>query len=238
MLTRRDLSLANKIQPENQPNTSPIARGKRLKNLRKMTGASRRLFAEKHEISPNTLQNWEDGKAGGLTEKGAKRVILALREEGIQVSKKWLLEGEGLKPYISDAIYTNSEININENDIILPPTPEEIAIIAEIQALHTLYTDSIEYFIKDDAMCPHYEMGDWVAGVKRLNKDIVSVCGKVCIVGTLNGDIYLRYLRQGNIPEHYHLLCTNLNTTVKEPVLNNVELEFAAPIIWHRRKNS
>jgi DNA-binding transcriptional regulator YiaG len=237
MANQGEMVLTSESQIESQQNTSPISRGKRLKSLRRMTGFSRRAFAEKHEISPNTLQNWEDGKAGGLTEKGAKRVILALREEGIQVSKRWLLEGEGIKPYISDAVYTSNDLESYGEDKALPQTKEEIAIIAEVQALHSLYPNLIDFVIKDDAMHPYYQTGDWVAGVKRFNEDIASVCGKTCIVGTVNGDIYLRHLQPSNITGHYNLLCTNINATASEPVFNNIELEFAAPVIWHRRED-
>ena len=70
-------------------------RGRRLKLLRSMTGLPRKALEQKYHISASTIQSWEDAKAGGLTEKGAKRVIQVFHKEGIQCSLNWLLHGLG-----------------------------------------------------------------------------------------------------------------------------------------------
>ena len=216
----------------------PAIRGQRLKHLRKMTGLSRRAFSEKHGLSPNTLQNWEDGKASGLTEQGARRMILALQEEGIQASTKWLLYGNGTKPFIfSDKIYEADASPPAEEIEIAKGSIEELTIMAELQAFRAFYKDTIDIIVNDDAMVPYFIPGDYVAGRKRYNEDIQSVYNQPCIVETTTGETYLRYLRGGTRAGYYTLLCSNLQTVIDEPVFNNIELISATPIIWHRRKD-
>ena len=74
---------------------SKSARSKRLMCMRGMIGLSRREFCEKYDLSPGTLQNWEKARFGGLTEKGARRMIAHFKEEGVYSSFKWLMYGEG-----------------------------------------------------------------------------------------------------------------------------------------------
>jgi DNA-binding transcriptional regulator YiaG len=223
----------NMIKNTLSPLAEPSARGARLKSLRKMTGLSRREFSEKHEISANTLQNWEDGKSAGLTEKGAKRIILALREEGIQAATRWLLCGEGAKPYISEQIYDKQ----NTKKIADNLTNEELNIITELQVFRINYKDHIDMIVSDNAMAPHFMPGDYIAGRKRYAKEIKKCEGLACIVETTVGEIYLRYLRQGSTKELYTLLSSNVHTNLINPVFCDLQLISAAPVIWHRKKD-
>src|SRR5687767_7627226 len=85
--------------------TSPEARGRRLKSLRKMADLSRKAMTLKYQISASTVQAWEEGKSEGLTVKGAQRIIAALKEEGVFCTLEWLLKGEGQSPYLAERIY-------------------------------------------------------------------------------------------------------------------------------------
>lgn len=81
--------------------SSPAARGKRLKSLRLMADLSRHDIQDKYDISEYTLRSWEEGRHTGLTEQGAKRMLMVLKKEGIQVDIGWLLEGVGNYPIYS-----------------------------------------------------------------------------------------------------------------------------------------
>ena len=74
------------------------ARGRRAEVARKMAGLSRKQVCEKYGISTSTIQSWEDGKAGGLTAKGANRLTKAYSTAGIIVDPTFLLFGEGRQP--------------------------------------------------------------------------------------------------------------------------------------------
>lgn len=79
--------------------SSSQARGKRLKTLRKLADLTREDIAERYAISASTLRSWEDGRATGLTEQGARRIIGAFKSEGIQCNIGWLMYGKGNQPF-------------------------------------------------------------------------------------------------------------------------------------------
>src|SRR3990167_671549 len=82
--------------------------GDRLRRARILAGiATRREFEIKYQISANTLQGWEQGK-NPLSKKGAKRIIEALKTEGVICSLEWLMNGTGVPP---------RPFEMNHNDI-------------------------------------------------------------------------------------------------------------------------
>ena len=86
-----------------------------------------------------------------------------------------------------------------------------------------------------DGMLPIYSIGDYVAGVYQTEQAIKTLIGLNCIMKLINGDIIVRNLRPGKEANKYTLYCINIETTVGEPIIYNIKLEFAAKIIWHRR---
>lgn len=72
--------------------------GERIRQLRKVTHLSRRAFSLKHNLSPGTLQNCEDGRYKSLSKKVALKLIKAFQDEGINCQLEWLLAGTGLEP--------------------------------------------------------------------------------------------------------------------------------------------
>ena len=73
-------------------------RGSRARIVRSMTASSRRDYTVEFGLSASTLQSWEDGKAGGLTKKGAKKLKEIALKKGVYVTEEYLLEGIGNKP--------------------------------------------------------------------------------------------------------------------------------------------
>lgn len=212
--------------------SSPEARGKRLKSLRKMADLSRKTLAVKYQISASTLQAWEEGKAGGLTIKGAKRVIAALRAEGVYCTLDWLIHGIGKAPYLAERHFIGKE----PEPIYQAIMSSEASIIAqELLAFRQLNTDVIDMVVQDDGMAPFYLIGDTVAGKRFHQKNIDKLIGKDCIVETQEGEILFRRLRKGNTDHRYMLQCINIETNVSEPTRYNIALISAAPVIWHRR---
>lgn len=219
------------------------SRGKRLKSLRMMTGLSRKALDEKFNISASTIQSWEDAKAGGLTEKGARRVIMVFKKEGIRCSLDWLLYGIGYPPQLSNKLFDEGEEGEGESGRGAPAhasgevANEDRAIINELLVFRQNNPDAVEYIISDDGMSPHYNPGDYVAGKRRTGKAIESVIGYDCVVETMENEILFRRLKPGNKPGTFNLVSTNLESTVKEPLMYNREILNAAPAIWHRRKD-
>ena len=215
---------------------SALSRGKRLKSLRKMADLSRRYLAEKHQLSASTLQAWEEGKSNGLSPKGAQRVVQALSEEGVCCTIEWLLNGEGQTPYLSDEKLVGVQ-----TEETLAQSYGEIASVASLQVKQELNTflqlnaDAISLIIQDDGMQPFYQVGDLVAGKRFYKKDLDTLIGRDCIIETAEGVTLFRHLRRGRKPDSFTLCCTNLETTLKDFVLEDVMVVTAARVLWHRR---
>jgi transcriptional regulator with XRE-family HTH domain len=215
--------------------STPEARGKRLKSLRMMAGLSRKALEDKYDVSASTMQSWEDAKAGGLTEKGAKRGIEVFRQEGIRCTVDWLLYGIGLPPQLSDKLF-QQQIKLQAFEDRVEIT-EERAIVNELLAFRQHNPDAVEFIVPDDGMAPLYRKGDYVAGKRRYNEAIGNVLGMDCIVETKENEVLLRRLKLGSQPNVYTLICLNPDANVTEYALHDREILCAAPVIWLRRKD-
>lgn len=208
-----------------------IARARRVLSLRKMTGLSRRQFAKRYGVAPGTLQHWEDVHGNGLTEKGAKRLIKALQTSGIYCAFEWLMQGIGQGPRLQQPHNTDSELlyeTQNEDN-------EIIYIEQELALFYQHYKEAIDCIITDDGMWPLFKINDRVAGQRYYGAAIANCIHQECIVMTVEGDLLVRELRQSELPNHYTLACINPRTNVAKPIIYDVQLVSAAPVIWIRR---
>jgi transcriptional regulator with XRE-family HTH domain len=215
--------------------SSAEARGKRLKSLRKMADLSRKALTIKYQISASTIQAWEDGKAGGLTAKGAQRIVAALREEGVYCTVDWLMHGVGQSPNLAERLYLRAAEPVREyssSSII----PHAESVTRELLVFRQLNHDTIDMIIIDDGMRPYYQVGDTIAGIRCRDINSIENCvGKDCIVELQNGEVLFRRLRAGSKHSQFHLQCINLDTLVKQPYRYDEILLSVAPVIWHRR---
>lgn len=215
--------------------------GDRLRRARILAGiATRREFEKKYHISANTLQGWEQGK-NPLSKKGAKRIIEALKIEGLICSLEWLMNGAGVPPRSFEMHHPLDGETATANDLEKLFTEmnfeEEQAIYQELQAFKSHNPNPIIITISDDAMEPHYRAGDYIGGI-RLTKveDIHVYLGHPCIVELADHTIIPRYIHADMESGTYTLSCTNFQS--KSPPLNifNARIISAAPILWHRKK--
>jgi len=210
------------------------ARGRRLKSLRKMADLSRKAMTIKHEISASTIQAWEEAKSGGLTMKGAQRVISALKDEGVFCTLEWLLHGEGQSPYVTQKAFLGARETPSE--FLNTVTLSDADVIAkELNVFRTLNHDVLDMLVYDDGMCPLYQPGDTIGGKRFQGENLANLIGRNCIIEIKTGEVLCRRLRKGKKPNHYDLQCIYLETTVGEPMRYDVEVLSASPIIWHRK---
>jgi len=106
-------------------------------------------------------------------------------------------------------------------------------IIKEIMLFQNHHPDSIYIEIQDDGMGPLYHPGDFVAGIKKKGRHINELVKNNCIIETTNGERMLRYLKQSEKKNKYLLVCINSDTSVKVPVLYDIEIKSAAYIARH-----
>ena len=198
------------------------ARAQRLIALRERLGFnSRREFALKIKIPATTLQNWEGGLFGGLSEKGANRLINTLQKEGFNCTVEWLLYGIGDSPLEMYEFQTK-------------PSSEQTIITQELKFFLKLNPDAISAIISDNSMLPCYVPGDHVAGKRYFGDDIQKAINSICIIQPMSGNILVRKLELGSKKGHFTLKCTN-EKFKNYSIINDVQLLFVAPIIWIRR---
>jgi hypothetical protein len=220
--------------------SSPRAKGKRLKRLRNLANLTRRDL-EQYNINLNTLKGWEVGRHGGLTNKGAVQIIKALRDRGVDCQIDWLLYGLGRGPRIFERLDGVAEgegsYSVEEPFQSLETGVENKKILQELIYFRQKHQHILDFIIEDDGMSPFYVPGEYVAGIRRTGKQIVSAVNKDCIVQTDNGLMVVRRLKSTQQPDLYHLICLNPHTTVAEPIICNAKVVSVAPIIWIRRRN-
>lgn len=212
--------------------------GERLKRARVLAGINtRREFEERHRISANTLQGWEQGK-NPLSEKGARRVVEALKHEGLLCTVDWLLSGKGMPPRSFDIITAGMTDTVLQDNVLNDMNlREEENIYRESQLFKEQNPNSIVLTITDDSMEPYFSVGDYIGGIRLYNDDIDRYVGANCIIEFENNLILARLLQKGSREGTYTASCTNPKTSAPPPLnLYDVKVISAAPILWHRRK--
>lgn len=212
-------------------------RAKRLKSLREMTGLSRGAFHQRYGIPRGTLQNWESARFGGLTEKGAKNITHAFKAEGILCSATWLLHGTGSNPTFVDSFSERKvvEQRHNANNDSPELEKEHSTITQEILLFRQHHEHAIDMVVTDDSMMPFWEPGNYIAGVKMFQEDIVQTVNQCCILQTKKYGMLFRYLMPGDEPNIYNLHAINYKTAIKKPVIYNAEITSSAAVIWTRK---
>jgi len=212
--------------------------GDRLRRARILAGIpTRREFEKKYRISANTLQGWEQGK-NPLSRKGAKRIIEALKIEGLICSLEWLINGTGVPPRPFEMTHTEFTSSTDlENLFNAMNLQEEQAIYQELQTFKSHNPNAIIITVSDNAMEPQFRTGDYIGGV-RLTKpeDIQLYLGQACIVELADHTIIPRYIHTDQESNTYTLSCTNFQSITPPLNIFNARILSAAPILWHRKK--
>lgn len=218
---------------------SPKARGQRLRYIREeLLGFSRRKFAERHKdkkLTINNLQNMEDGRFKGMKIEHIELLIPALKDEGIQCSKRWLLEGIGDPP----KFYSYAESSLQDDsgqgrpaNLVLQTQSDDIAIAAELRIFREYHFDAIDAVVSDAALEPCIFKGDYVAGIRYTGEAIKEALNCFCIIQMQDGRVLTRKLMPGDTEGLYTLVGFKPNQ--KKHTILNVKIFSAAPIIWHR----
>ncbi|TAK76074.1 MAG: hypothetical protein EPO11_04725 [Gammaproteobacteria bacterium] len=228
-----------KIEKEllDSPEGSPEARGLRVRRIRNMANLSRQQMCENTDININSLKGWEIGRYGGLTWYGAEKIIHQVAKEGVQCSSDWLMYGIGAGPSVQTG-FVDTDIQPPATLTIATESTqnEDEKIANELALFKKQYKNAVDFIVADEGMSPLYHCGEYVGGINLFGQKIDVAVGLHCITQMENGNILLRQLRKGSEPNTYTLVCLNIDQT-PEPVLYNVKLISAAPVIFHRKRN-
>ncbi len=209
---------------------------RRTRLLIKMTGLSYKEFGETHGISLSTLNTWIYGLNTELSEKAAQRMIDAARKSGIHASVNWLMYGYGPQPQMGNMAYTSASpdksVTPSEYD------PQDV-FNREMQFFCDNHPDAVTAIVSDNGMEPIYLMGDCVGGKFLYESNIPKAFEKDCIIKTIDNDILCRHLTAGSRDGLFNLYVVNPRATVQSPIMQDVLLVAAAPIIrlWRREEN-
>jgi HTH-type transcriptional regulator, cell division transcriptional repressor len=213
--------------------SSAKERGKRLRLIRKMSGLTLDELAKKYHFGISTVKYWECAKNQGLSPKGAKKIIIAMQNQGVQCSYMWLMHGIGLPPQFIDlrvAAQTKKPY-IDQNSY-----EEEKSIGQEISLFCEKIIDAISLNIFDDGMEPVYSVGDSIGGKRLYGNDLIKSIGKNCIIETIDHQILCRRVARGNNNDSFNLYCLNPHTIANPPHIYDAKILSAAPIsrVWKR----
>ena len=213
--------------------TKPLAaqryRALRVQSIRKALHLSRQQFHALFSISIGTLQHWENPTDScGLSEKGAHTLSDTLRAFHIRVNPEWLLYGIGAKPIIPAKFQTLPSLSAASRDL-------DSYIEKELRFFYELHAGAIDTVLEDDSMLPVLLPGDHVAGLKCTGTDMALALGKECIVVTGDNEVLVRLVCEGDAPGLYTLKARNFQTKAPKPILYDVIILSAAPVIWIRR---
>lgn len=208
---------------------SPEMRAWRLKRIRNLANLTRDQMCEDGQINRNTLISWENARFGGLTQNGAVRIVAKVMQEGVYTTLDWLMHGLGAAPSVNPIplIQENNSSEYNEN----------LIIAYELAFFKAKNLNAVDFIVDDEGMLPQYKKTDVVAGKKRTEDQIQCILGRDCIVQTECGETLLRNIREGKDSNTFTLICTNPDIQMKRSILLDVKLVYAAPVIWHRRKD-
>lgn len=214
-------------------------RAKRLKVVRQMTGLTRQAFASKYGISFSNFQNWEGPRYGGLTEHGAEKVLAGCHAEGVEATLEWLMHGIEPGPHITEKFYRKNNLALPKNEVVIQSENTELELITnELLLFKRNYQQQVlDMMVNDDGMYPQYKIGDYVAGRIFSGKNLMKLLNLDCIIRLMDDTLVFRNLRHGSSETRFNLVCSNINTSVKKPVLYDVAIVSAAPVTWVRKKS-
>jgi len=200
--------------------SSPEARSKRIRLIREhLLCLTREDFCEGSNITAPSLKGWELGWGGGLTQKGAEKIVKRANELNVYCTESWLMHGIG-----RNAALITKDLDIHNGDE--NQISKELLLFRETK-------NSIDTVIKDDGMIPLLYPGDYIGGI--IVKQIENAIGKECIIIADNDEILVRVLKHGEEPGRYNLSCLNEHTMLVKKQIKNTAIKFAAPIVWIRR---
>lgn len=206
--------------------------GNRIKSVRMLAGYSRKAFSDMTGISAATLRAWEEPieKRRGITKKGAFRLVEALKGCNVFCTIEWILHGIGYGPKLIEMQDTSVLNGLNT-----VTWDEEESIFKDIESFKVNNINPIVAIIIDGSMLPFYSYGDYVGGLKRTGKEIVSLASSNCIV-ELPDLTLVRRIKSIQSDGYMTLSALNIDPHVTIPEIHTKQVVSAAKIIWHRSR--
>ncbi len=195
-----------------------------------MANLSRAEMCDDAKLNINTLKGWELGKHGGLTENGAKKIVMRLARNFVNCSFGWLMSGIGPPPTLMQekkSLFASAENELSE----------EFFIQNELFCFTTSCANKQINFLKvsDAAMLPTFAPNDYVAGIKYFDQHMEYLLGMSGIVELNNNISLLRKLVKNSKTKLYNLVPINPIYLEDNGIILDVNVSSFTPILWHRK---
>jgi transcriptional regulator with XRE-family HTH domain len=189
--------------------------GRKIFHLRKhLLNETQEVFGERFGVEQATVSRWEEGK---MPQRKFQKPIAELAN--MSVAEFFFSDqGPRLIPVVGE---------LRTGGFELMDKHQPGAAVDHI-SLSLGDSDQIAVKIKNQSMAPTYREGDTLIAKRLTRSKIASAIGHDCIVKTAAGEGHIRILRKGSKRGLYRLLALGRG----EDDIEDVELEWAAPIIW------
>ena len=202
----------------------------RVKKARSLTSLSRREFCRRYEIPENTLREWENPKKSrnGITDKGAKRLISALINEGVECTFDWILNGDGQGPAI---IRTPASI------VSIETWNQEESIICEMSTFKSQNPGAVVTVLTSDDFKPIYLKGDILGAIVGTDFNPFQLSGKICIFQkhSTSKPLIRKYFFDRNQKTHV-LTVLDPTSPTEQTIVEYDNPCVIGEVIWMRRK--
>lgn len=160
--------------------------------------------------------------------RGFKREAAELYARRFGVSLSWLLTGRG-EPKGNAQCAIVGFVGAGAT-VIAPPASESSEAIDQTDAPPGLTTDAAAVVVRGDSMWPTCEDGDLLFYDERTT-DPMRLINKLCICWAADGRVLIKRLRRGSALGLFTLDSANVNM----PPIQDIRLDFAAPVLWIKR---
>lgn len=155
--------------------------GKRIKLARQMAGLTRKQFAEKYQLNLYTLESWERGQ-NSVSVKMLDVFEKIFRDEGINITKDWILNGNTLEPFVDYSTNTLNTQDITSLAQDINYLKNDVHYLKEIKFFQESSINSLVTIILDEALSPYFNKGDYVGGISNIEMPLKAYIGKLCII--------------------------------------------------------
>ncbi len=91
--------------------------------------------------------------------------------------------------------------------------------------------DPIAIMVRGESMAPVYRNGDVLICSRQGGTDLSAALNRDCVVRTVDGRCYIKFLLRGDRPGRFRLRSYN----VSFPDMEGEALDWAAPVMWVKR---
>lgn len=196
--------------------------GGRLKLARKLLGLTKEDILEKYGVNIHTYGSWER-KKDDIPDSAINQCLKIFNSEGLPLTKDWILN------------QNTSNNSLTQNLVHAELINTASKVDSEINFFKSTNKEAVVLRISGTDMMPLYQPDEYIGGIKKYGNEIIEeVDGKDCIVLTkqINANIFRRVIQNhdGNI--NLHVL--NPRSKNIQPIIYNVNLVWAAPVVWRR----